>query len=255
MHSAPASDSVGLRPTLERPDRSGDWPTALPALAAVCMLYLTCHWALAAAGPVEASALRTALHYCVSLLPLLVLIGWCTLRPRGPELGDEFGICRPANPEQVVGRVVVWSSTAILAVCIGMSLWLAASLGASSGNDARPIGDPLPQGWWLSVPLVVLIAPVCEELVFRGWLYSRLERAIGGFAGVVGAVATTSIMFAALHLPHSVSHGATLLGIAIVLGYLRARSGSVWPGMVLHAVWNAAFLTLATTAIITGALS
>lgn len=77
-----------------------------------------------------------------------------------------------------------------------------------------------------------IVVPVVEELVFRGAGYSLLER-----YGRLAAIAGTSILFGLAHglvlaLPVLVAFG---LGLA----WLRARTGSVFPGMVLHGVFNA----------------
>lgn len=81
----------------------------------------------------------------------------------------------------------------------------------------------------LAVPLVVL-APIVEELLFRGLLYRYLR----GRMGIVVAVALSALVFAVLHV---VIPPLFLMGI--VLAILTERTGSLLPGIVLHATNNA----------------
>lgn len=80
--------------------------------------------------------------------------------------------------------------------------------------------------------VVVFVAPVVEELVFRGLGFSLLAR-----FGTAAAIVLVGVAFAVAHglveaLPLLVAFGAAL-------AYLRARSGSVYPGMILHGFFNA----------------
>jgi len=78
-----------------------------------------------------------------------------------------------------------------------------------------------------------LAVPVVEELTFRGAGFSLLAARYGKGVAIVG----TAVLFGAVHglvlaLPLLVAFG---LGLA----WLRARSGSVYPGIVLHGLFNA----------------
>lgn len=99
----------------------------------------------------------------------------------------------------------------------------------------------------LMVIAVAVGAPLFEELIFRGFLWSvvaRTSRAatsdVSGDPGARGdsqAFVATTLLFAAYHMDPV--HVVTLLPTAILLGWLRLRSGSVWPGVVAHFVNNA----------------
>ncbi len=108
-------------------------------------------------------------------------------------------------------------------------------------------GQPLPALALIFVSLAVL-PPITEEILFRGFLFSGLRRGMG----VVMAVLLSSVMFGALHLLGGVS-GEGLLWIAaidtfvlaIVLCYLRIRTGSLWAPILVHAAKNSfAFVSL-----------
>ena len=84
------------------------------------------------------------------------------------------------------------------------------------------------------------VAPVCEELLFRGLGYSLLER-----LGRWPAIVSVGIAFGLYHglveaLPELVIFGCAL-------AWLRSKTQSVFPGMLVHATFNALALVLAVT--------
>jgi membrane protease YdiL (CAAX protease family) len=83
---------------------------------------------------------------------------------------------------------------------------------------------------------VVELAPVSEELAFRGLGYGLL-RPFGLLPPIVGS----SFLWALAHGLLDALPVITVLGIG--LAWLRYRQGSTFPGMLLHATFNAAALT------------
>ena len=82
-----------------------------------------------------------------------------------------------------------------------------------------------------------LTAPLIEEIVFRGVLYSALRRV----AGAAAAVAFVVLIFALIHVPqYWPSYGViiTLLLLSLVLTVIRARTGNLLPCFVIHFVFN-----------------
>lgn len=85
--------------------------------------------------------------------------------------------------------------------------------------------------------VAVFTAPLAEELIYRGVLYSALERA----AGVAVAIVVVSLLFAGVHVfQYSNNIGVitviTLLSFTLTLA--RAYSGSVLPPFIIHLVFN-----------------
>lgn len=88
---------------------------------------------------------------------------------------------------------------------------------------------------------VALLAPLGEELVFRGYLH----RVLGARMGVARSLWITSVLFAVIHFnPASV---LALLALGVVFAVLRARSGSIWPAVLAHAVQNGTSSALVLT--------
>jgi membrane protease YdiL (CAAX protease family) len=80
-------------------------------------------------------------------------------------------------------------------------------------------------------------APLVEELIFRGLLYSSLRRLVG--AG--WAVSLVFVLFAAIHVPqYWPSYGVigTILLLSFALTLIRARTGRLLPCFIIHLIFN-----------------
>ena len=83
----------------------------------------------------------------------------------------------------------------------------------------------------------VATAPLVEELIYRGVLYSALERA----AGIGVAVAVVSLLFAGIHVFQYINNIGVILVITLLsftLTVVRAYSRSVIPPFLIHLVFN-----------------
>jgi hypothetical protein len=81
--------------------------------------------------------------------------------------------------------------------------------------------------------LVAVVVPIVEELFFRGMIYPLLRYRWG--AGI--AIGTSAAIFAVFHFVPLLM--PALFFVGLILGYLREQSGSVLPGVLLHAMQNA----------------
>jgi membrane protease YdiL (CAAX protease family) len=79
----------------------------------------------------------------------------------------------------------------------------------------------------------VIVAPVVEEIVFRGILFNYLHRRLG----MVGGVVSTSLVFAVFHL-NAVSF-LVLFALGVVLQLLYIRTKSIFSCMLFHSAHNA----------------
>ncbi len=85
----------------------------------------------------------------------------------------------------------------------------------------------------LVVSCVVAAIPVMEELFFRGFVLFGLRARYGNGAAIIGS----ACLFGVSHLDAVAAVYATVAGI--VLGVLALRTGSIWPGIAVHAAVNA----------------
>jgi len=84
----------------------------------------------------------------------------------------------------------------------------------------------------LSLLLLSVLAPIVEELVFRGLLYGWIAGRWGGTAGLV----VSSLAFAAAHWEPA--HIVLVLPLGFLFGWLRRRTDSLLPSLFSHIVNN-----------------
>jgi membrane protease YdiL (CAAX protease family) len=83
-----------------------------------------------------------------------------------------------------------------------------------------------------SLAVMAILAPVAEEMVFRGLLYGWLA----GRWGTGTAWIVSSILFAAAHVEPA--HAILVLPLGLWFGWLRRRTDSLWPSLVAHMANN-----------------
>jgi membrane protease YdiL (CAAX protease family) len=98
-------------------------------------------------------------------------------------------------------------------------------------------GSPLVQV--VVVFVAAALAPLCEEVAFRGYLQRTLARSLGPAA----AIGLTAVLFGVRHLDLVRFPALVLLGA--VFGWAAWRSGSIWPAVAAHATNNALATALA----------
>jgi membrane protease YdiL (CAAX protease family) len=89
----------------------------------------------------------------------------------------------------------------------------------------------------LVAALAVFTAPVVEEVVYRGVLYTGIERAWGKKAGIV----LVTLLFAGVHYfqyRSSYAALAVIVSLSLVLTLLRAATGKLLPCIATHLVYN-----------------
>ena len=153
---------------------------------------------------------------------------------------------RGAAPQQYLAiHAITWRTT------IGMlGLWLLYALVSQSltyllDEDPMLFMDVLYRSvnhLWLLVVVVVIVAPIYEELVFRGLLWSAIAEQFDAKAhpkrGALVASVLTSVLFAAIHLQYGVYELGSLVVLALLFAYARYRSGSILLPIILHIVNN-----------------
>ncbi|MBS1248731.1 MAG: hypothetical protein MAG431_00293 [Chloroflexi bacterium] len=106
--------------------------------------------------------------------------------------------------------------------------------------DLVPVLEAMSSPGWLMITGIV-IAPIAEEIVFRGFFFSGLKQRYGW----VKAALISSGLFAVLHLQPLAMLPIFILGF--LFAYLYHKSKSIWPGVVLHVTMNSLALGAAYT--------
>jgi uncharacterized protein len=128
---------------------------------------------------------------------------------------------------------------------LGVGFILFVGIGLLGNALTKILGIPAPQSFaiavkganypWEFVLLTLLggvVAPIKEEMLFRGVIYPPLREAHGIGKGIL----LTGIFFAMLHFD-LIRLLPLFLG-GIVLTWLYERSSSIWPSVVAHGTWN-----------------
>jgi membrane protease YdiL (CAAX protease family) len=85
-----------------------------------------------------------------------------------------------------------------------------------------------------AVLLIVLLAPVAEELFFRGFLFAGLRSRWSLWP----AALTSGLIFGLVHAPTGVTTVVPLAALGLALCWLYDRTGSLWPCVIAHMINN-----------------
>ena len=89
--------------------------------------------------------------------------------------------------------------------------------------------------WMISI-VFIIGAPIAEELLFRGYLYSQLKNTK---LGIYGTIIFTSLLWTGLHAQYDFDILIfSIFFLGLVLGYVRYRHDSVYLAIVIHAIHN-----------------
>jgi membrane protease YdiL (CAAX protease family) len=165
-------------------------------------------------------AILVALAYLTLLVALLLAYG----SPRRLAFRFTSGL-------DMAGALATWMFALIVAGFVASAL--APLMGRPQSNTVtllRQSYDPI--FVVLIVPTVCLLAPFCEELLFRGALYGWLSRLLP----VPLAIVLVAAIFAGAHLLPPLIPVLFVLGLAIT--WVRARTGSTLNTFLMHATQN-----------------
>jgi membrane protease YdiL (CAAX protease family) len=164
-----------------------------------------------------------------SVAPVIVLV--IAVKSRQYPLRGYFGLGRIPRGHLVLG--IAWL-IALIVVFEAMERLLGIDAGSESvaaTYRAAKLAGMLPMLWLATI----IVAPVTEELLFRGFLHrgwapSRL--------GVCGTIVLTSALWAALHQQYNWLGILCIFLMGLIFGWVRQRSGSTTPTIILHALNN-----------------
>jgi membrane protease YdiL (CAAX protease family) len=204
----------------------------LGAVAAVLGLQLVAVTALVARGggafDLERDGLAALLvGVPASSLALIAIALLAAGRPRRARL--RLGAGRPARGEMaamVVGILALSQALDSLALLLGM--------GPGTNLDwvARTVAAATPLELLLAVLVVGGLAPLGEELFFRGFMQTRLRQAWS--AGP--AILVTALAFGLIH--GEWVHGVLAASLGLYLGLVAERAGSTVPAVICHVANN-----------------
>ncbi len=181
-------------------------------------------------NPLFYSYLSYALFFC----PLILISAWWLIRRHG-RTWEEAGL-RLGQTE----KTVLWGflgSVAALFLSYASFFLIYVVYYNLAGRppvteESRMLEKMRGGGLALVLAVAVVLAPLFEELFFRGLLYPALRRRVGSAV----AVLLNGVIFGALHFQPLFMLSLMLVGA--VLAYLYERTGSLVAPMIAHALYN-----------------
>jgi uncharacterized protein len=231
--------------------RYGSWPwvlgvvIALVAITAVVFIPLTSVLLLLDPGLSEDEFAGLPLVLFLGILTqgvAGVLVVYLLLVRRGVLTWKKMGLTGPRAPNFVL-RGVGWGLLFLLVAAVIEALQRQAGVEISQPEfeairDATPLGK---LGIWIAG---VVVAPLSEEIVFRGYIF----RAISARKGLIRGMLYSSALFAFLHIDptQGLENAGAFLPIlagAAIIALAYHRSGDLWVPITAHLVNNALAFT------------
>jgi membrane protease YdiL (CAAX protease family) len=94
-----------------------------------------------------------------------------------------------------------------------------------------------------AVLLIVVVAPLSEELFFRGFFFAGLRSGWGLWPSAL----LSGAVFGLVHAPTGPTAAIPLAGLGVGLAWLYNRTGSLWPGVLAHLINNGLAITVVLT--------
>jgi membrane protease YdiL (CAAX protease family) len=212
-----------------------------PAVLILVLLVLALSFLITIPFTADATALITgegdltlfgSIALLISTQVALLLVSWFLVFRPGALAGlPSFpGRGTPAAVAAGAGLgVVAWVGTSVLAAAIVLLL---ESLGMEVEPQAAVQAIERVEPWLVVLALVIL-APIAEEIFFRGVVFNALRRE----GGRRWAYAGSALLFAVIHLDYVVLVPLFLLGLA--LAWLYERTSNLLAPIAMHATVNA----------------
>jgi len=185
-------------------------------------------------GPL-AGSIAIQLCFCAFLLFYLLAV-------RGLNPADLFGL-RQMHPLRAAGMALTFmvpTLIVVLGLSVGVNAWMQSfwpEVGAQDTVEAfRTSKDPAAKA--MLVVAAVLVAPLVEETIFRGFIYGVLKRFTDGFFAAV----CSALLFAVVHF-----HAGSLFPLAVLALMFCAAyeiTGSLLVPMVMHSLFNSTSIAL-----------
>ena len=164
---------------------------------------------------------------------LTVGVLYLVFKLRKKQVKQEWKLNRFKIKNVVLASVIAFSFSFLFALCtynVPMENSIMISKSVDFYNERVPLFGTI-----MMVANLLVIAPIAEEIAFRGIVYTRAEKA----TNAVTAIIVSSILFGLMHFMAGgivLVIGATLM--ALIFGYIFYKFKSLWVCIIAHAVAN-----------------
>ncbi len=187
-------------------------------------------------GAAEIDALSTNGFFLglvtVTTAPFAIFLTWLWvwLRSRsGYAIGDYLGL-KPVS----LKTVLIWCAVGVAVAFAAdfakeaLGLPVVSEFVVESYKTAQPL--------WLYVLAIAIMAPLWEELLFRGFVYDGYAKTRA--LGPIGAILVPAVIWAVIHMQYEVHDIVTIFVLGLVIGLARWRTESLYVPVAMHCVLN-----------------
>lgn len=182
---------------------------------------------------INETVLTTVFAALIYIVTLGVVVGvpWIVRRIRTSKA--ELGLQRLPSWTDIwmapVGLIVYFVASAILiSLATVLFPWFDVNQAQDTGFDQLNFRYE----YVLAFVTLVVIAPIAEEVLFRGYLFGKLRR----FVPIWVAIVATSLVFGFVHGAWNVA--IDTFALSVVMCLLRLATGSLWAPILLHMTKN-----------------
>lgn len=223
---------MGGHPTPFPYSNWGPWAAVLGVLLAIGTGIVLSVPVLIAASPSSGDELGDAANALVQLATALgfLLVPFAIAAGRGAtvrQAASQLGL-RCFRP-----GAIKWMFAAIGAYLL-FAIAYTALVGQPEQKDIAEDFGTIP----VQILLIVIAAPISEEVCFRGFLFGGLRERLPRIA----AALVSALIFGALHATTGISAVPALIAFGFILALLYEKTGSIVPGILLHMLNNSVAL-------------
>lgn len=220
------------------------WVIGLCAWVAICLIgvqFLVSFIMVSILGTAASETIWNAVFsgivYVLTLL-LTILVPWKVLKMKTSR--EELGLSGLPTWTDIlltpVGFVVYWVVAAIVMALVSVIFvnvdW--AQQQNIGFQDLFSIGDKL-----VAFIALVVVAPIAEEIIFRGWLYGKIRSKVPAWVGIL----VVSALFGLMHLGFDIqalqwNAAVNIFCMSVVMCVMREITGTIWSTILLHMAKN-----------------
>lgn len=192
------------------------------------------------------AALSTALLYIVSNGPGPLFAYLLAMKPHGVKFLEGIKLrfrCGDRGPRKMIltGVLAYFSCIPLVLAAYAIGFTFYKTQGSSNPIIALVMEAARSSNIVATVVFyftVGVLAPLCEESLFRGFLYSSLRRKLS----IAPSILISALLFAAAHMDPGGFIALATLGA--VFAFLTEKTKSILPGMIAHGLWNSGTFSL-----------
>ncbi len=178
----------------------------------------------------------------MGLVTIAVVIGVVRIR-RMPIAS--IGLAVPHRARALVGTVFALPACyMVIFPAVGLYLYLAGVDVAGLAEERKEFFAMVPETSVMSLLLLGVFTGLHEELLFRGFILTRLNALFRSKVAAIASIAVSGVLFGLLHWYQGPIGVIQTTAVGLVLGTIVTLTRSIWPAIITHGLVNAIGITL-----------